>query len=120
VRRQKVCIEHVGANGRVIHGAAALVRSYRLVIVIHADDGALVPQRARGRSISPVFQVTQEIVRPAIGSEIIRRRADGWLLKWNSLAARNGQTKSGVCRQSFSGLVRKDEGVYVVPVVRKQ
>src|SRR6202161_2419680 len=98
--------------GRIVN-AGSLVRAARLTVVIEADHRASVVANQ-----APVFQEAEEVVHPAVRSEVLR--LSGYRRERNTFARNNGGAECRGSRRSVVNVVGKSERVHVVPIVRQE
>src|SRR5580692_2504645 len=113
--KRKVCVEAVQTIGRTVYGAAVLIRSDRLAIVVEAHQRTFVI----AVDAAPIFQETQEVMHAAIGAKVSGPEP-GWQRKRDPLAANQSHAVSRLHRGAVCNVVGTGEAVHVVPVVRKQ
>src|SRR5580704_19356365 len=108
--QSKVGVKGVVTRAGRIVNARSLVRTDRLTVVIEADHRASVVANE-----APVFQEAEEVVHPAVRSEVLR--LSGYGRERNALARNNrGAVRRG-SRRSVVNVVGKRERVHVVPIV---
>ena len=110
-----VVVDVVGAG--VVGGVRVVGTKRRLAAVVEGGDGATVVRRAGAG-----FQVAEEVVRAAVGAKRAIRSAGRGPGERLAFAGddRSDDTRVDRCRVRWVGVVRVDEGVEVVPVVRQQ
>src|SRR5258708_13634045 len=83
-RGQEQDVEVVVTSRRAVHRGAALECAGVVFRVIHADQRAVIVQ-----GLVPTLQISEEVVQPSIGSEVLANASPAWDRKGNILSARD-------------------------------